>query len=202
MSRKFLLALAALFLLTATPAVADDDDRDDRRSRWHGDHDRGHGKYHKHRKHHRAKRHGHRVIWHGDRHWEPRGHRKHRHRVVVHKHHHEYRRGSHHHRRYRDRDDDWAIYAILALQIVDVLNDSQRDHAIWAQRRAYSAPLGETIQWNDGAASGRIVPTREGQDTAGRYCREFQQQIVVGQRSQSGYGVACRQPDGAWEIVS
>ncbi|WP_193370859.1 hypothetical protein [Pelagibius marinus] len=203
MSRKFVLALTALFILTATPALADDY-RHDRGSRWSGDHYRGEGRHHKHMKHHRAKRHDRRVVWHSGRHWVPPGHRKHRHKAVVHKHHHDYQRGGHKHRHgyRRHRDDDWALYAILALQIVDVLNESQRDHVVWAQRRAYSVPLGDTIQWNDGGASGSVVPTRDGRDAAGRYCREFQQQIVIGQRRQSGYGVACRQPDGAWEVIS
>ncbi len=37
--------------------------------------------------------------------------------------------------------------------------------------------------------------------TAGQYCREFQQTIVVGGQQQQGYGRACRQPDGSWKIV-
>ena len=203
MSKKIVLALAALILMTTTPALADDY-RHDRSSRWTGDHDRDGYEYHKHKKYHPAKRQDHRVIWHSGRQWVPPGHRKHSHKVAVYKHHHDYRRGGHKHRHdyRRHRDDNWALYAILALQIVDVLNESQRDHVVWAQERAYNAPLGDTIQWNDGGASGNVIPTREGRDTDGRYCREFQQQIVVGQRSQSGYGVACRQPDGAWEIIS
>lgn len=192
MSKKIVLALSALLILTATPALADDS-RHGRDARWYGDHDHDGGKHHKYKKHHKVRHQKHRVVWDNARRWVPPGHRKHHHKVVVHKHRHDIR---------RHRDDDWALYAILALQIVDVLNESQRDHVVWAQQRAYSAPLGDTIQWNDGGASGAVVPTREGRDTAGRYCREFQQQIVVGQRSQSGYGVACRQPDGAWEIVS
>ena len=35
----------------------------------------------------------------------------------------------------------------------------------------------------------------------GRYCREFQQTITVGGQSPQGYGPACRQPDGSWEII-
>ena len=35
----------------------------------------------------------------------------------------------------------------------------------------------------------------------GRYCREFQQTITVGGQSQQGYGTACRQPDGSWEMI-
>lgn len=32
------------------------------------------------------------------------------------------------------------------------------------------------------------------------YCREFNRDIVVGGRMQNGYGTACMQPDGAWQV--
>lgn len=34
------------------------------------------------------------------------------------------------------------------------------------------------------------------------YCREFSQGVNIGGQIQSSYGVACMQPDGAWQIVS
>lgn len=36
----------------------------------------------------------------------------------------------------------------------------------------------------------------------GRYCREYQRPVTVGGVAQAGYGRACLQPDGSWEIVS
>ena len=39
------------------------------------------------------------------------------------------------------------------------------------------------------------------QPSTGAYCREYQQEIVVGGRVQQGYGRACRQPDGSWKVV-
>ena len=77
----------------------------------------------------------------------------------------------------------------------------------YAQRanyEAHSAPIGEEISWNNPETgnSGKIVPTNDGQDSAGRYCREYQQTIYVGGQQESGYGIACRQADGTWEIVS
>ncbi len=42
----------------------------------------------------------------------------------------------------------------------------------------------------------------EADDEDGRYCREFQKEIVVGGRIRNGYGRACMQPDGSWEVVS
>jgi hypothetical protein len=36
---------------------------------------------------------------------------------------------------------------------------------------------------------------------AGRYCREYQKQVWVGGTLEAAYGMACYQPDGAWELV-
>lgn len=33
------------------------------------------------------------------------------------------------------------------------------------------------------------------------YCREFTQQVRVGNRIQDSYGTACLQPDGSWQVV-
>jgi len=59
--------------------------------------------------------------------------------------------------------------------------------------------------WTLGTASGNygsVTPTREGyQPSSGAYCREYQQEIVVGGRVERGYGKACRQPDGSWKVI-
>jgi surface antigen len=68
--------------------------------------------------------------------------------------------------------------------------------------RATTAPIGDRIIWNDSGASGSVTAVRDGTSTQGRYCREFQQQVTVGGRTEQAYGTACQQPDGAWEIVS
>lgn len=213
MPSKILVALCgAVFITTAAmtsaPALADGG-RDGRRgdARWHhSDHDRGDrghvrhgGKRDKHvKKHHRGLPRG-VVVWHGKRHWQApprRGVHYHAHRPAP-----VYRHGRHG-RHYRRDREDWAVYAILALQLVEVLNNQQQQSYAWAAERAAAAPLGDSIQWHDSGAYGSVTPVRDGTDRGGRYCREFQHQIVVGNRQQSGYGIACRQPDGAWEIVS
>jgi hypothetical protein len=38
-------------------------------------------------------------------------------------------------------------------------------------------------------------------DGMGRYCREYQSTVMVGNTPQSSYGTACQQPDGTWQIV-
>lgn len=37
---------------------------------------------------------------------------------------------------------------------------------------------------------------------AAPYCREFTKDIIVGGRVQQGYGTACQQPDGSWQVVN
>jgi surface antigen len=78
---------------------------------------------------------------------------------------------------------------------------------VYAQRandQAHTAPLGDEISWNnpESGNSGAVTPTRDGKDTEGRYCREYQQTIYVGGEQETGYGIACQQPDGSWEIAS
>ncbi len=84
------------------------------------------------------------------------------------------------------------------------LDSSDRMAAQNAEQRAYAAPIGETISWNNPQSGNRgtITPTRDGYANNGSYCREFQQNISVGGQQQRGYGTACRQPDGTWKIVS
>jgi len=73
-----------------------------------------------------------------------------------------------------------------------------------AEQRAYSAPINETIIWNnpDTGHSGSVTPVRDGRRQNGQYCREFQSEINVGGQREKGYGTACQQPDGSWKIVS
>ena len=38
-------------------------------------------------------------------------------------------------------------------------------------------------------------------DWKGEQCREFQQTITIGGKTEKAYGTACRQPDGTWKEV-
>ena len=60
---------------------------------------------------------------------------------------------------------------------------------------------GATWKNPDSGASGTITPTKT-YEKAGRYCREYTQTINVGGKTEKGYGTACRQPDGAWEVIN
>ncbi len=94
--------------------------------------------------------------------------------------------------------------ALLGSEIGSSLDNADRAAMGQAQSRAYSAPIGEKISWNNpnSGNNGTIVAVRDGTSSNGRYCREYQQTIVVGGKSQNGYGTACQQPDGSWEVVN
>lgn len=94
--------------------------------------------------------------------------------------------------------------ALAGSEIGASLDKADRMYAGEAAQQAQAAPIGETISWNnpDSGNYGSVTPVRDGQSTSGRYCREYQQTIVVGGKEQSAYGTACQQPDGSWEIIN
>jgi len=93
--------------------------------------------------------------------------------------------------------------AFVGREIGSSLDKSDHQYAEQASQRAYAAPIGERVVWNNPQSgnSGTVVPVRDGYTPAGSYCREFQQTIVVGGRSEQAFGTACRQPDGSWKIT-
>lgn len=72
------------------------------------------------------------------------------------------------------------------------------------QRALENAQPGETLPWSNPQTghSGSITPSGYYQTAGGQYCREFSQTIRVGNEVERGYGTACRQPDGTWQIVN
>ena len=92
---------------------------------------------------------------------------------------------------------------LLGNEIGKSLDRADRAAANQAYSRAQAAPVGETITWSNPKSgnTGSYTPVREGTSSSGKYCREFQQSITVGGKTEQGYGTACRQPDGSWQIV-
>lgn len=66
------------------------------------------------------------------------------------------------------------------------------------------APANRTVVWRD-EQTGRDYAVRP-EDTyigdGGGICRNYTMRVTVGGQAQTGRGVACRQPDGDWRIVS
>ncbi len=92
---------------------------------------------------------------------------------------------------------------LLGREVGKSMDEQDRARALQAQQAAYAAPIGQRIVWNnpDNGHSGAVVPTQEGRDAAGNYCREFQETVTIGGQPQQAYGRACRQPDGSWKVV-
>lgn len=70
---------------------------------------------------------------------------------------------------------------------------------------SFNAPLNQPIVWDNPQNNNRVIvtPTQEGRQAGtNAYCREYQQTIIVGGRSEQAFGRACQQPDGSWKIVS
>ncbi len=65
-------------------------------------------------------------------------------------------------------------------------------------------PANEVAQWvnPDTGHSGSVVPLQTYTNEAGQPCREFVTTIVIGGREEQGFGTACRQADGSWQIVA
>jgi surface antigen len=67
----------------------------------------------------------------------------------------------------------------------------------------YALRTNNTSTWQNPQSgnAGTVTPTRTFQTDSGSLCREFQQTITVGGRTERAYGTACRQRDGSWRIV-
>jgi surface antigen len=83
------------------------------------------------------------------------------------------------------------------------MDESDRLRANQALAHAQGAPVGQTIAWNnpENGHHGTVTAVRDGTSSSGEYCREFQQTVSIGGKTEDAYGTACRQPDGSWKIV-
>jgi surface antigen len=72
------------------------------------------------------------------------------------------------------------------------------------QRSLEYGRTGESSEWvnPDNRHGGTVTPTRTLPPEPGQTgpCREFQQTVNIGGRSEQAYGTACRQADGSWKI--
>lgn len=82
----------------------------------------------------------------------------------------------------------------------------ERDRLMMArttQTSLESARSGQVSQWRnpDTGASGTITPKPAYTVSSGQACREFQQTVTIGGKTEQAFGTACRQPDGSWKIT-
>jgi len=57
-------------------------------------------------------------------------------------------------------------------------------------------------QWHNPNTGADIstTPVNTYQSASGQNCREYQTEILIDGRKERGYGTACRQPDGSWQL--
>lgn len=94
--------------------------------------------------------------------------------------------------------------AYLGNQIGTSLDNA--DRAMYhqtSQRALETGQPGQTMPWNNPNTGnyGTVTPKGWYETPQGTFCREYTQTINVGGRTETGYGTACRQPDGTWKIV-
>ncbi len=91
--------------------------------------------------------------------------------------------------------------ALVGGSIGNALDQKDKQMAQEAAQRAFeNSRTGEASAWQnpDSGNSGSVTPTRTYQTPAGQYCREYEQDIVVGGKVEKTTGTACRQADGTW----
>jgi len=93
----------------------------------------------------------------------------------------------------------WAGSATA--QLVEV---EQRAMSDTFQYALENNPTDQAADWvnPDTDHAGAVVPVRTFTNARGQPCREFITTVIVGGEQQQGYGTACRQPNGTWQIVS
>lgn len=98
-----------------------------------------------------------------------------------------------------------VIGGLLGNSVGQSLDRADQAYAAKAENSALYAPVGQPITWSNPESGnyGRVTPTREGvQSGTGAYCREYQTEVIVGGKTQSGYGTACQMPNGDWKMQS
>lgn len=85
---------------------------------------------------------------------------------------------------------------------LDIHSQQRQSQAI---RRALDAGGNSAVTWTNpanwsGSASGKVRITRNGRDEYGNPCREYHQTLRVGNRTEQGYRVACRDRNGNWHL--
>lgn len=97
--------------------------------------------------------------------------------------------------------------AILGMMVGNEIGKSldraDKQYMSQAYQQAETAPVGQTISWNnpDSGNSGTVTPVREGTSSAGYACREFRQTVIIEGSPQVVKGTACQNADGSWQMA-
>jgi surface antigen len=91
----------------------------------------------------------------------------------------------------------------LALDESQLQGDEVQAMADTFQYALENNPSNSASDWAnpDRDHSGAVVPIRTFENAYGEPCREFVTTIIIGDQEEQGYGTACRQPDGHWQLA-
>lgn len=95
--------------------------------------------------------------------------------------------------------------ATLGRRIGADLDELDRQKMGYAHHNAMeTAPTGKPVYWNnpDSGNSGSVTARSTDVSDPDRPCREFETSVNVDGSTEQATGMACRNPDGSWEIVS
>ncbi|WP_375318615.1 RT0821/Lpp0805 family surface protein [Candidatus Tisiphia endosymbiont of Oplodontha viridula] len=94
--------------------------------------------------------------------------------------------------------------ALIGGQIGQTMDEHDRQLAqLSSQKALETGASGQSVEWRnpDSGNYGYVTPERTFKNERGQYCREYTHAIVVSGKQEKAYGIACRKPDGQWEIV-
>lgn len=95
--------------------------------------------------------------------------------------------------------------AYLGSQAGQSLDRADRVYAHQAaQQGLESKRSGTSSKWvnPDTGHAGAVTPMNTYRSADGLHCRDYEQTITVGGRTERAWGTACREPDGTWRIVN
>jgi len=96
-----------------------------------------------------------------------------------------------------------VVGGVVGNRVGAYMDEKDRLEAEAALRKAQTAPVGQSVTWNnpDSGASGSVTPVREGKDGAGNDCREFKHTVTKDGETREDSGIACRHADGTWTTL-
>ena len=100
------------------------------------------------------------------------------------------------------RKQDPAVWGDPTVLAMDKLDPADRQLLRDAtQQTLETMRSGQVVGWRGGRNSGTVVAQRAFFSAELRWCRSFEQQVIIGGTTRRNAGVACRRPDGVWEIA-
>ncbi len=95
--------------------------------------------------------------------------------------------------------------AFIGREIGRSLDKADQAYADQAAGEAFEYNrTGQPSNWEnpDNGHRGSVTPTNTTYVESGQPCREYQQTVTIGGKTETAYGTACRNADGSWRIVN